>query len=417
MNHPRFSVVVPTRHRPHTLRHALATIVNQNHDSFEIVVADNASGPETRALVEQMADPRVVYLRSDVPLTMSANWERALAACRGEWITFIGDDDGLMPEALAECDAVISAHAVRSIRQQYAIYIWPCADSISEANRLQVHLGRSVRLESGRQALKTMAAQPDGAPIPLPYHGWIHRSLYKKGALSGPIFQGTDPDVYAGILLAALTEEFVSQDRPLSVMGISGTSNTLRNCILNRPGEVQRDGEVLDSAAGNLRHPLVPDVPCIPAVIYDGLLKISDRLGGNAIPVCPTVSDIARKCAAKVWRTDSVGESQIALIRDKLSRPEDLRDFDAAVATSPPLGLAPRMCVDPNERREYLVTDTFSLGVRTVADAAIAAASILAAAQNYPTQLNEQVTPHLTPKRSLAKKVAKLSDWFRRCRI
>ena len=113
MNHPRFSVVVPTRHRPHTLRHALATIVNQNHDSFEIVVADNASGPETRALVEQMADPRVVYLRSDVPLTMSANWERALAACRGEWITFIGDDNGLMPEALAECDAVISAHAVR----------------------------------------------------------------------------------------------------------------------------------------------------------------------------------------------------------------------------------------------------------------------------------------------------------------
>ena len=28
---------------------------------------------------------------------MSANWERAVAETRGEYVTVLGDDDGLMP--------------------------------------------------------------------------------------------------------------------------------------------------------------------------------------------------------------------------------------------------------------------------------------------------------------------------------
>ena len=52
MSRPRFSIVVPTRQRPHTLPYTLASILNQDHDSFEVIVADNASSSETRAVVE-----------------------------------------------------------------------------------------------------------------------------------------------------------------------------------------------------------------------------------------------------------------------------------------------------------------------------------------------------------------------------
>lgn len=380
MPKPRYSIVVPTRHRPYTLPHTLATIVAQDHDSFEIVVADNASGPETRRVVEELADHRVVYLRSDVSLSMSANWQRALTACRGEWITFIGDDDGLMPGALTECDALIAAHSVRSIRQQYAVYVWPCAGATGEANRLQLHLGRRVQVEEARLSLLEMMARPNSAPIPLPYHGWIHRSLYDQAAKSGPVFQGMDPDTYAGVLLAALTDRFVSQDRPLSAIGISGTSNTYRFVITGLPGESTRDSVALHASEGIVRHPMVPDIPSVTAALIDGLLQIRARLGEDALPYRPSPLEIALHCAASVWRTDDEGRSQWQRCRDKLATASDRETFDAAVEAASPSGRPPRMvCIERGRNGPYLVLDTRPLGVSTIAGAATAAAAALEA--------------------------------------
>jgi hypothetical protein len=379
MTRPRFSIVVPTRQRPHTLRHTLATIVSQDHDDYEIVVADNASGPETRRVIEDLACPRLVSVRSEAPISMAANWQRALAATRGEWITFIGDDDGLLPGALARCDALIAAHRVRSIHQHYGIYIWPCAGATGEADRLQLHLGRRVRVESTRAALEAMVARPTAAPIPLPYHGWIHRSLYEEAARSGPVFQGQDPDTYAGILCAALGDEFVASERPLSLLGISGTSNTLCSFVTDQPGAAQREGDALNAEAGFARHPLVPDVPVIAAVLLDGLHKVADRLGPDRLPPLPTPLQVALHCGRGVWRADEAGRRQWATIRDTLTTPADREAFDAASAELTPAGRPRRMtCVDRGRAGPFIVLDTAELGVRTIAAAATAAAATLA---------------------------------------
>lgn len=379
MTRPRFSIVVPTRQRPHTLRHTLATILAQDHDDYEVVVADNASGPETRQVIEDLACPRLVSLRSESPISMAANWQRALAATRGEWITFIGDDDGLMPGALARCDALIAAHRVRSIHQHYGIYTWPCANATGEADRLQLPLGRTVRVESTRAALEAMVARPTAAPIPLPYHGWIHRSLYEEAARSGPVFQGQDPDTYAGILCAALSDEFVTSERPLSLLGISGTSNTLCSFAADQPGAAQREGNALNAQAGFARHPLVPDVPVMAAVILDGLHKIADRLGPDRLPPLPTPLEVALHCGRGVWRADEAGRRQWATIRDTLAAPADREAFAAALATWIPAGHPRRMtCVDRGQAGALIVLDTTELGVRTIAAAATAAAATLA---------------------------------------
>jgi len=417
MTRPRYSIVVPTRHRPHTLPHTLATILAQAHDSFEVVVADNASGPETRRVVEDLADPRITYLRSEAPLSMAANWVRALAACRGEWITFIGDDDGLMPSALVECDDVIAAHPVRSIRQQYAVYVWPCADATGEANRLQLNMGRSVRVESARAALAAMTARPNAAPIPLPYHGFLHRSLYERAAESGPVFQGKDPDTNAGILMAALADEYVSQDRPLTVIGISGTSNTFRFVVASQPGASTRDSDALHAAEGIVRHPLVPEIPTVTAALIDGLLQVRDRLGEAAVPWRPTPLEIALHSAASVWRADDEGRAQLGRIRDMLATPADRAAFDAAVAAAPPSGRPPRMaCIDRGRNGPYLVLDTRPLGVRTVAAAATAAAAALEATTLVGIDAHAVEVP-LPPPR-LAKRLRRrvkttVREWWR----
>jgi glycosyltransferase involved in cell wall biosynthesis len=83
---PEVSVVVPTRDRPERLARTLAALRAQTLDAarFEVVVADDASGPETAALLEREARDmplRVVRLaqRGGAARARNAAWRAARA--------------------------------------------------------------------------------------------------------------------------------------------------------------------------------------------------------------------------------------------------------------------------------------------------------------------------------------------------
>ena len=39
---PKFSICIPTRERHHTLPYAVASVLAQTYDDFEVIVQDNA---------------------------------------------------------------------------------------------------------------------------------------------------------------------------------------------------------------------------------------------------------------------------------------------------------------------------------------------------------------------------------------
>ena len=65
------------------------------------------------------------YLRSDEVLPMAENWERGLAACSGEYITVLGDDDGLLPSTLALARRMIDVTRSELISWSPHAYWWP----------------------------------------------------------------------------------------------------------------------------------------------------------------------------------------------------------------------------------------------------------------------------------------------------
>jgi glycosyltransferase involved in cell wall biosynthesis len=89
------SVVVPTRDRPDTLREALASIrAHETPDTtFEIIVGDNGTLPETRALAEEFGARHIVAPRPGASVARNV----ALEAATGEFIAFLDDDDVWMP--------------------------------------------------------------------------------------------------------------------------------------------------------------------------------------------------------------------------------------------------------------------------------------------------------------------------------
>ena len=99
----RISAVVCTHNRAGYLRKALVSLAGQAlpPDQHEIIVVDNASSDETRAVVQEVAGlPNLHYVYEGVPgLSRARNvgWQ----AARGEYVAYLDDDAVASPGWLA----------------------------------------------------------------------------------------------------------------------------------------------------------------------------------------------------------------------------------------------------------------------------------------------------------------------------
>jgi glycosyltransferase involved in cell wall biosynthesis len=98
---PAVSVILPTLNRARLLPRAMASVLRQSHADLELVIVDDGSTDDTRAVVESFADNRVVYLRNEAPAGDAAARNRGLAQARGEWLAFQDSDDEWVPHKLA----------------------------------------------------------------------------------------------------------------------------------------------------------------------------------------------------------------------------------------------------------------------------------------------------------------------------
>src|SRR6266850_3757677 len=122
---PTISVIVPTRDRCDTLIATLRTCLDQDYQRCEIIVSDNVSQDRTEEHVRSLRDPRIRYVRTERRLGMSQNWEFALSHARGEYVTYVGDDDALLPGALLQLAEIIQDTGTDAITWKAASYFWP----------------------------------------------------------------------------------------------------------------------------------------------------------------------------------------------------------------------------------------------------------------------------------------------------
>src|SRR6185437_6777479 len=108
---PLVSVVIPTLNRQGYLRIALQSALAQTLTSLEIIVQDNASTADPRAVVEGLCDPRVAYHRQSTAVAQVENVVSACARARGKYIAILGDDDVWKPKFLATLVGPLEADA------------------------------------------------------------------------------------------------------------------------------------------------------------------------------------------------------------------------------------------------------------------------------------------------------------------
>jgi len=288
---PRFSVLIPTRERPGTFGAALDSVMSQPFGNVEVVVMDNCSGPETRAIVDRAREAasgrphQLRYHRSERVLGMKDNWELGLSLCTGEYVFVLGDDDALMPDGLVLADQILTRLGFELLHWDKFGYWWPDALDEEARGRLLVHTSHEVQLLDCRQALADFYTwKTTYAPLPCIYSSLVHRDVIArvKALAGGKYFAAGSPDIFTGIANAYVTPRGAYCRRGLSISGNSGQSTGSAHLHRSK-GQARRDAFWKDEGIpkANGLHPKLIDCPNIEVGVADAQLWAKDLLFPN----------------------------------------------------------------------------------------------------------------------------------------
>ena len=107
MRQPKVSVVIPAYNSAKYSAEAIASVLNQTYTDYEIIVVNDGSTDNTRAVVEPYLD-HIRYLEQE-NRGVSATRNRGIYLARGELIAFLDADDIFMPHKLEQQVALFNS--------------------------------------------------------------------------------------------------------------------------------------------------------------------------------------------------------------------------------------------------------------------------------------------------------------------
>lgn len=96
---PLVSIMMPIHRAQSTLGFAVASVLAQTHQNWELLAVTHQAAPESDWL-GRLCDCRIRVLRVDSSATRGASRQRALSEVRGEFLTFLDADDWMFPTRL-----------------------------------------------------------------------------------------------------------------------------------------------------------------------------------------------------------------------------------------------------------------------------------------------------------------------------
>jgi glycosyltransferase involved in cell wall biosynthesis len=205
----------------------------QAHADWEIVVSDNASEADIVGYVRSLGDNRIRARRVDTLIPVTENWNAALEQAKGDYFVMLGDDDALMPGALARMAALIDAwRRPEAIYVQAVQYGYPNVIAEHPDPFLQISYNPLVEARSEPFAVEreTATRLVRGAMDFRVLYGYnmqhfvISRALVERLRNKGPFFQSPYPDYYAANAVLLAADTLVATPEVLTLIGISPKS-------------------------------------------------------------------------------------------------------------------------------------------------------------------------------------------------
>lgn len=129
-NSPRFSILVPAFKGMPFLQYTIHSVLVASSQDFELVVSDDRSDDGTLEFLSGIVDPRLRVLQTPAgsSFSMVEHWEWLLSQACGDWVMFLGQDDGLQShffELATHLANRAEKLGLRTIAAQRAEFVWP----------------------------------------------------------------------------------------------------------------------------------------------------------------------------------------------------------------------------------------------------------------------------------------------------
>lgn len=235
MNKPFFSVVLPTYNRAAYIAFAIKSVLNQTFGDFELIISNNFSTDETEEVIKEFDDPRIRYVKTPQSFTMNEHYEFALNLAKGEYITFLGDDDAHSPIYLETFRQSIENSSSKLIVCKIGHYYFQESRgygmTIPVNSFISSDFTASATVIDSKKIISDIFSNLDYPPefsIPQLSNSAYHHSIFasiKNRAKS--IFPSTVlPDIYTSITTTNSVDNIVFVDTPLFIHGFSKDSAT-----------------------------------------------------------------------------------------------------------------------------------------------------------------------------------------------
>jgi len=102
MTNPNVSVMMPCYNSKLTLARAIASVILQSFEDWELVLVDDGSTDTPFEVVEAVADARIRYIRLERNRGRGFARQVALQQCRGSFLCMLDADDWMYPKRIEE---------------------------------------------------------------------------------------------------------------------------------------------------------------------------------------------------------------------------------------------------------------------------------------------------------------------------
>jgi len=82
---PRFSIFIPVWNGAHWVSAAIESVLAQTYPNWELVIGDNASSDDLKAILSRYADPRIQLHQWPTHTDVCENFNRTMLLCRNAY--------------------------------------------------------------------------------------------------------------------------------------------------------------------------------------------------------------------------------------------------------------------------------------------------------------------------------------------
>lgn len=224
MDKKLLSIVVPTKDRYTYLKYLIELVAGLHSDEVELVIQDNSeNNAEFLEYLNGLNYDFIRYDHTQGQIPMAVNSDKAVLNSTGEYICFLGDDDGFT-KFILEGVRWMKREGIDAVKSSEVTYFWPDAPQGKSAELFFYPFSNKIKYVSAYNELIKVLKKGilDRGNMPIAYHAVVSRAVMDKVyKIAGTYFPGNSPDISNAVALSLVVNKFALVDIPWAYSGNS----------------------------------------------------------------------------------------------------------------------------------------------------------------------------------------------------